>query len=117
MVHPGGFLRGSFEEPGMWCPGCKEMHVLPWKRGNWAFNGNTEKPTFTPSFRITWRDEDGVAKQCCHFVLTDGVLHFCSDCTHELVGKSVPLPKLPPELTDPERSPHDKETGEADDKG
>jgi Family of unknown function (DUF6527) len=32
-----------------WCPGCQEMHHLP-DRG-WKFNGNTEKPTFTPSFK------------------------------------------------------------------
>lgn len=89
MIHPGGFLRSSIEEPAIWCPGCKEHHVLPWKRGGWTFNGNTERPTFTPSFRIS-----GGAGSVCHFVLTDGILNFCSDSSHELAGKSVPLPKL-----------------------
>lgn len=94
MIHPGGVLRSSIEEPGIWCPGCNEMHVLPWKRGGWEFNGNTEKPTFHPSFRVSDR---GAPEHVCHFVLTDGVLHFQPDCAHELAGKSVPLPKFEPE--------------------
>ncbi len=95
MIHPGGFLRSSIEEPVMWCPGCNEVHVLPWKRGGWTFNGDTRRPTFTPSFRIS--DRSG---SVCHFVLTDGVLDFQPDSTHGLAGKSVPLPKLPAELNE-----------------
>lgn len=94
-------LRGSLEEPGMWCPGCEEMHVLPWKRGKWTFDGNVDAPTFTPSFLIKWTgtDDDGAGIELvCHFILTAGVLNFCSDCTHALAGKSVLLPQLPPEL-------------------
>lgn len=69
--------------------------MLPWKRGGWTFDGNTESPTFTPSFRISDR-----AGSVCHFVLTKGVLNFCSDSTHGMAGKSVPLPKLPDELNE-----------------
>lgn len=79
----------------MWCPGCQEMHVLPWKRGGWTFNGNVDSPTFVPSFRI-----DDRAGNVCHFILTAGVLDFCADSTHALKGQKVPLPPLPPELRD-----------------
>lgn len=97
-------LRGSLEEPAHWCPGCDEMHVLPWKRGGWTFDGNLIAPTFTPSFKHSGRHfcPDGVTpvEYVCHYILTAGVLNFCSDCTHALAGQSVPLPDLPSELCD-----------------
>jgi hypothetical protein len=96
-----------------WCPGCEEMHSLP---DNWAFDGNLEKPTFTPSFKHSgvkktvvdgkwtggWErdNNDNTIPFVCHYVLTAGVLNFCGDSTHMLAGKSVPLPKLPEGLTD-----------------
>lgn len=82
-------LRGSFDEPAHWCPGCQEMHVLPWKRGGWTFDGNVDAPTFTPSFRHGDR-----AGKVCHYILTAGVLDYQADCTHALRGK-VPLPPMP----------------------
>jgi hypothetical protein len=96
-----------------WCPACQELHPLP---DSWQFNGNLESPTFTPSFKHSgfqrvfvngawtgeWvRDINGnTIPFVCHYVLTAGVLNFCGDCTHELAGKSVPMPDLPYELTD-----------------
>lgn len=100
-----------------WCPGCQEMHPLP---DSWAFDGNLESPTFTPSFKQegvqrvfingkwtgAWkRDAEGkTIPFICHYILTGGVLNFCSDSTHSLAGQSLPLPDLPPELTDEARS-------------
>lgn len=96
-----------------WCPACQEMHPLP---DNWTFNGKPESPTFTPSFKQSgvqrifidgkwtgeWkRDARGnVIPFICHYVLTDGILNFCSDCSHSMAGKSIPLPQLPIGLTD-----------------
>ncbi len=90
-----------------WCPGCEQMHVLP--ESGWAFDGNLESPSFTPSFRHTgvlrifqdgewtgeWKqDLDGSPIAfVCHYILTAGVLHFCGDCTHALAGTPTPLPK------------------------
>lgn len=85
------------------------MHKLP---DGWTFDDNLESPTFSPSFKHTgkqivkdehgeWTGEwvlgpDGKAlDDCCHYILTAGVLNFCGDCVHPLVGKSVPLPDLP----------------------
>ena len=76
-----------------WCPACERIHPLPLDRG-WTFDGNLEKPTFTPSFKheINFGDK----KTVCHYTLTAGVLTFYPDCTHALRG-AVPLPELPPE--------------------
>src|ERR1700757_3739600 len=91
-----------------WCPACKETHRLP---DGWSFDGNLESPTFSPSFKHTglqtvvvdgrWTGEwvfgaDGEALPfVCHYILTAGVLNYCSDCTHTLAGTSVQLPTLP----------------------
>lgn len=96
-----------------WCPGCQEMHILP---DSWNFNGNLEFPTFTPSFKHTghqivvveghwtgeWvRDANGnTIPSCCHYILTNGQLNYCGDCTHSLSGQSIPLPELPPHVRD-----------------
>lgn len=97
-----------------WCPGCKEMHGI---FDRWQFNGNVDRPTFTPSVKITGKqtvknergewtgewvlDANGNAlDECCHYILTDGVMNFCGDCTHDLRGQSVPLPELPEWLRD-----------------
>ena len=72
-----------------WCPGCECSHVY-WVSGAdkpaWKFNGDIDKPTFTPSLRTTYD-----VGRCCHLFLTDGVLRYCSDSYHSLAGKDVPL--------------------------
>lgn len=72
-------------EPAHWCPGCGCLHS-PSSPAGWAWDGDAERPTFTPAMR------QGVQ---CHYTLTAGVLQFFSDCTHELAGQAVPLPDLP----------------------
>jgi uncharacterized protein DUF6527 len=78
-----------------WCPGCEETHVLPIKRGRWTFDGNMIAPTCTPSFIHRWHSWDDKTstrvENVCHYVLTAGVLNFCTDSTHALAGQSVPL--------------------------
>lgn len=84
------------DDLGHWCPGCQRVHILPWKRGGWTFDGNMTSPTFSPSFKHEWNEWDGAAKvhRVCHYVLTAGVLNFCGDSTHSLRG-AVPMPPLP----------------------
>lgn len=100
-------LRGAHAH---WCPACLEMHNLP---DSWKFNGDVNKPTFEPSFKHTgkqtvkkngrWTGEwvlgaDGKALDwCCHYIITDGMIQFCSDSTH---GRSdiVAMPPIPDEL-------------------
>ena len=96
-----------------WCPACEEMHHLP---DSWKFDGNVAEPTFTPSFKHSFlkrvfinghwtgewaRDASGnTIPAICHYMLTAGKLEFCSDCTHAMAGKTVPLPDLPVDYAD-----------------
>lgn len=101
------------------CPGCKELHILPIE-GNrsphWTFNGDTEKPTLTPSVLAKsghYADPDIGKCWCtyekrmgkpapfkcgiCHSWVRDGRIQFLSDSTHELAGQTVDLPDLEPD--------------------
>jgi hypothetical protein len=77
-----------------WCPGCEEVHPLPFERG-WTFDGNLDAPTFSPSFKHDWGNGN-----VCHYIVTAGQVNFCADCTHDLAGKTVQMPDLPPHLRD-----------------
>lgn len=83
-----------------YCPGCKTLHSFG---TSWKFNGDTEKPTFTPSLLVFLPERtyisDGVTKRrpkrtLCHLFLTAGELKYCSDSPHELSGKTVDLPNI-----------------------
>ena len=96
-----------------WCPGCEETHAI---FDSWSFNGDVNRPSFSPSVKITgkqtvkkdgeWTGEwvlgpDGKAlDDCCHYYLTDGKLRYEGDSIHALSGKTVDLPELPEYLTD-----------------
>lgn len=107
-------LRRAEQGYTHWCPGCAQPHVIP---DSWTFDGNLESPTFSPSVKITgkkcvvdahgeWTGEwvrDGAGNavdNCCHYILTAGVLNFCGDSLHALAGQSVPLPELPEHMRD-----------------
>lgn len=74
------------------CPGCKFSHrvetVTPNPRVGavWAFNGDLDRPTISPSVNYV-----GV----CHHFVRDGRIEFLSDCTHDLAGQTVDLPEWP----------------------
>ena len=92
-----------------WCPGCDEVHGIT--VGTWAWNGDLDLPTFTPSILIRgnqWpKDEypehhkpahSRVAPgddTICHSFVTGGRVQFLSDCTHALAGQTVDLPAWP----------------------
>lgn len=79
-----------------YCAGCKQMHSFRTigtemePKPLWQFNGNMERPTFTPSMR--WHGDQ------CHYVLTDGIMNYQPDCAHELKGTKVPLQAIPDNL-------------------
>lgn len=88
-----------------WCPGCDALHgiaILPDRQDNgagWSFSGTLECPTYSPS-QLTktklMRDDTGKEKEfVCHTFIRNGQIEFLNDCTHELKGKTVPLPQLP----------------------
>lgn len=72
-----------------WCPGCKTNHRFTERndggRPTWQVNvSDPERPSATPSLHYPNPPR-------CHLTLTDGELHFCADCDHELAGKTVAL--------------------------
>lgn len=73
------------------CPACGP-HLIPHK-GNvtWDFNEDFDKPTFSPSVRHKGTYGIQEVPWCCHYIITDGFINFCGDCTHELAGKSFEL--------------------------
>lgn len=81
-----------------WCPGCDGAHMIRVGDGSgpgWGFNGNYERPTFTPSVLVTYNGPDagidGAPPAVCHSFVTDGQIQFLGDCTHALAGQTVPL--------------------------
>jgi len=92
-----------------WCQGCESPHAIRTKGdGSWGWNGDVERPVFTPSVLVTypavpdaepgfeeWRTE----RRCHTFVGCNGAqpgeVIFLGDCTHALAGTVHPLPDLP----------------------
>lgn len=99
-------------EVAFWCPGCSEAHAI--KPDIWAWDGNPERPTFSPSVLVRGGHyADGKHPCCCdynrehpddpspfkcsvcHSFVRAGQIQFLGDCTHALAGQTVPLPPWP----------------------
>ena len=86
-----------------WCPGCDSLHgvaINPDKQSNGAggdFSGALDCPTYSPSQLTTFEQTvDGApVRHVCHTFIRAGQIEFLTDSTHELAGKTVPLPPLP----------------------
>src|SRR5574337_834951 len=116
------------------CPGCNCGHGV-WVTGpnkksksTWTWNGSLDKPTFSPSIKITYEtavppvtpenlDEfkrnpwpQTKEVKICHSHVTDGKITFCPDSTHALAGKTVDLPDFDALQSQdaPPESPHPK---------
>lgn len=89
---------GMWPDPGIlafWCPACQEEHPYQVNMGhNWRFNGDFGAPVFSPSLLI-YKDNTKATK--CHLFVggadarKPGMIEYCSDCPHELAGKTVPM--------------------------
>ena len=121
-------LRQLTSDPKLlmfWCPGCGCAHVVAVRDGlhadhpAWGWNGDVERPTFTPSILIRnghhaqdfkpgdpcWctynaeHPENPASFGCgiCHSFVTDGRIQFLGDCTHALAGQTVDLQDIPVE--------------------
>jgi len=92
-----------------WCPGCDGAHQVGVGEGpgpRWGYNGDPERPTFTPSVLVRWTqpltDEEHADVMAgkpfeprplvCHSFITNGRIQFLNDCTHVLAGQTVDLP-------------------------
>lgn len=106
---------------GFFCPGCREMHQLRIEGaspGCWGFNGDYDRPTFTPSVLVrgirapngdvmteaeeaeydaifaSGGREAALASRFgsrCHSFVTDGAIRFLDDCTHDLRNQTAAL--------------------------
>jgi hypothetical protein len=77
------------------CPGCGRPHVVGIEDHEvaWAFNGDFDAPTLSPSVLVRWTEAG--EPRCCHSFVAEGYIKFLDDCTHALKGQHVLLPDLP----------------------
>lgn len=94
------------------CPGCDDVHsVVVDTPDGWGWNGDLERPTFTPSVLVQMTKWKGTFEEygkwtrpthpnvepggecICHSFVTDGRIQFLGDCTHELAAQTVDLPE------------------------
>ena len=77
------------------CPGCGYDHSFRVASGSsqdrpiWTWNGDMEKPTFTPSLLV-----NGSTEQRCHSFVTNGQIQYLGDCWHELKNTTVDLQEI-----------------------
>ncbi len=71
------------------CPGCGYGHAFRTAGPGpcWTFNGDDEKPSFTPSLMC---NQNEPARRC-HSYVTDGRIQFLDDCFHTLKGQTIEL--------------------------
>lgn len=71
----------------------------------WKFNGDMEKPTFSPSINERTGtfvdpdvkgDPDWLKENSwhCHFIVHMGRITFCGDCSHDLKKRTMDLPDI-----------------------
>ena len=95
--------NGVVDSYTFWCPGCNSPHsfnvVSPRFAKDvpvWTFNGDMEKPTFSPSLRVFYtHPQTKEQKTICHLFLTDGKLIYQGDSGHDMKGQTVDLPDIP----------------------
>lgn len=68
----------------IYCQGCKSYHMFD---DRWAFNGDFEKPTFSPSLLVNQHKPESR----CHSFVTNGKIQYLSDCYHEYAGQTLEL--------------------------
>lgn len=114
--------EGKFYGLKILCPGClysngePQAHIIPvsnwlppgetemsphisWK-DRWTFNGDFERPVFSPSLNTWWGGEGtGVPPHRCHSFIgcngaQPGQITFLGDCTHALASQTVDLPEI-----------------------
>ena len=83
-------LKRPNREHGLYavqCPGCGCLHGFD---NRWIFNGDFEKPTFSPSMLVN-KDDPNTR---CHSFVRDGKIEFLSDCHHKYAGQTLELEEI-----------------------
>lgn len=93
-------IRNAKDRYRFECPGCETNHVV---NDSWQFNGDFDRPTFSPSILVSHGEMTGVSEETkrqyklverCHSFVRDGRIQFLDDCTHKLAGQTVELPEI-----------------------
>jgi hypothetical protein len=84
--------QGEIAAYAFYCPGCRHYHVYYVKEQYpgcpvWAFNGDMQRPTFTPSLLNTLPAKG----DRCHLFVKEGRIEFLGDCSHDLAGQTVEM--------------------------
>jgi hypothetical protein len=82
------------------CPACGYGHLfrtVPHENlPVWSFNGDRDKPTFSPSMLVNSRAHvTNPSAILCHSFVREGRIEFLSDCSHAMAGQTVELPEIP----------------------
>lgn len=83
---------GSYGGHLVECPACGFGHLFT--AGRWTFDGNEQRPTFSPSMLVYENPNANPPSPRCHSFVRDGRIEFLSDCTHAMAGKTVDLPEI-----------------------
>lgn len=93
----------SSERIAYWCTGCKAQHYVAGNAANnvtngWTFNGDYEKPTFSPSVLSAnnghYVKGPWVKLPRCHSFVKEGKIQYLVDCGHELAGQTIEMEDL-----------------------
>ena len=85
-------VQGPGEVHHGWLIRChnEECYAHEYDR-RWAFDGDQEAPSFTPSLKAECEFGPERRKLLCHFYVTKGKIIYLDDCTHAFAGKTLPL--------------------------
>jgi hypothetical protein len=90
----------NYEHYMFYCLACKEAPPYCTQQPNdhpkWSFNGDMEKPTFSPSLFLirSLKDYEGCGPRC-HLFIRDGKIEYQGDCEHALAGQTVDMVEFP----------------------
>lgn len=88
------YKNSSNPHYSFFCPGCRCGHVF--ETPKWTFNNDFYKPTIRASILIHENKENRKSSNDryghqCHSFVTDGMIQFLGDCTHNFKGQTVKL--------------------------
>jgi len=88
--------EGSTEYAVFYLPGLDQILWIPVNREkySWTFDGNKKAPTFSPSLLTTCKRGEKQLEFRNHVFIRNGMIEYLADCTHNLAGKTIELPKL-----------------------
>ena len=81
----------------MYMPGYDDLIMIAVAQNegpSWHWNGDRQKPSFTPSILTQTMRGPDLQRVRNHVFVRNGKIQFLNDCSHELAGKTVELPRL-----------------------